>query len=431
MKQTSRWWWSALWAVVSMLVVLSPQAAHSREVFGSTQNFSRTRADSSATSVAIRLNHVFIAWIDKETGHGDVYFRESSDRGLTYSAPRNLSDRNRAPASDVLVVRVEGNVYVLWEEDGIRLRVSHDFGVTFGPLQVLSDCGREPRLAAIDENVYVLWTRGSCRKGAGELLFRASHDFGDTFDAAIALDANARSRHPAIASEGPFVYVAWEEGAHVSFRRSADEGRSFEPARFLDEGRGASSLPQLATLGTNVYAVWQEGNGAHSEIAFRRSTTGGASFEPLLNLSQSRGASRRPLLDSFESSVYVVWEESLPGNSKIFFTRSLDEGETFDALWNVSRTWGSSSEPSLSSSGEVVRIAWREDLWGWSSDIFYRSSDDRGTSFGTVENLSQTPWCSARPLVLSSHLGVEVHVFWEEHLPGNTEILYRRGVPVP
>lgn len=426
--------------VASALVALAPRVGHAVEVFESVRNFSQTRGHSSGVSVSIRANYIFVSWLERQTGNGDVYFRRSTDRGLTYSAPVNLSEGLKARASDAVVIRVEGNVYVLWEEDGIRLRVSHDYGETFGPLRRLSDSGREPRIAAFDEHVYVLW---SSDKGGSDVLFRASHDFGESFDAPLTLSGDGRSRHPALAADGAYVYVVWDDKAHISLRRSVDSGRSFEPPLRLDEGKAPSCHPQLTTLVDSVHVVWEEGGSGRADIVYRRGLAGGASFGPVLNLSRSPGDSHNPLIDSFETSLSVIWEESLPGNSDIFFTRSLDGGATFDVLRNVSETATPSSQPSLSTSGEVVRIAWREDvacpgdLAGWREDeacmseIFYRSSDDRGTSFGTTQNVSETPTRSSTPLVLSSHLGVQVHVFWEEHTPGNVELFYRRGEPLP
>lgn len=414
----------ALSAMLGLGVLLSAQAGYGLEVFGPVSNFTQDRANSREPTVELGGSHVFSAWIDMRTGYGDVYFRESSDRGLTYGEARNLSN-SKARASDVRVTRFQSHVYVVWTEDGIRLRASHDFGVTFGPLQVLSTRGSKPHITAADGNVYVAWTDSE-----GTLLFRASHDFGESFEAAIDLSERARGGDLDLAAEGPRVHAIWDDGAHVYFRQSPDGGHTFAPTQVLDEGQGASGDARLATRSNGVYVVWREGNGCSSEIAFRRSINGGASFDPILQLSQNSVASLDPLIDSNGTSVYVLWKEKRAGNTDIFFTRSLNEGVSFDASTNISDTPDKSSQYALSASGDSVRIVWREKTVN-GSDIFYRSSTDRGMSFGNAQNVSLSPGKSTSPVIISSGRGAEVHVLWEEDLPLNRELFYVRGVPGP
>jgi hypothetical protein len=419
------WRWRALSAVAAVWVLLSTQAGYGLEVFGPVSNFTQDRANSREPTVELSGTHVYSAWIDMRTGYGDVYFRESSDRGDTYGQAQNLSNGHPARASDVRVTRVQANVYVVWAENGIRLRTSHDFGVTFGPIQVLSEHGRKPRLVAAGGNVYVAWASADPE---GPLLFRASHDSGDSFGAAIELSEQARGGDLDLAAAGTYVLAVWDDGAQVFFRQSPDAGHTFAPTLRLDEGEEPSGDARLATHANGVYVVWREGSGCNSEIAFRRSITGGASFEPILQLSQNAVASLDPLIDSNDPSVYVIWKEKRAGNTDIFFTRSSDGGATFDAAINLSDTGGKSSQYALSASGDSVRIAWREKSVN-GSDIFYRSSTDRGTSFGNPQNVSQSPGKSTSPVIISSGRGAEVHVLWEEDLPLNRELYYRRGVP--
>lgn len=418
--------WRALSAMAGVWVLLAAQAGYGLEVFGTVGNFTEDPAHSREPAVELSGTHVFTAWIDMRTGYGDVYFRESSDRGLTFGPARNLST-SRARASDVRVTRFQSDVYVVWAEDGILLRTSHDAGVTFGPLQVLSPRGRKPRVVATGGNVYVAWTDSDKE---GTLRFRASHDAGDSFEAAVDLSAQARGRDPDLAAAGPRVYAVWDDGAHVYFRQSQDAGLSFLPTQVLDEGQGDSGDARLGTHPNGVYVVWREGSGCSSEIAFRRSTTGGNSFDPVLKLSQNTVASLDPLIDSHDTAVYVLWKEKRAGSTDIFFTRSMDGGATFDAATNISDTPGKSSQYAISSPGDTVRIVWREKTVN-GSDIFYRSSTDRGATFDTARNLSLTPGKSTSPVIISSGRGAEVHVLWEEDLPLNREIFYRRGVLAP
>jgi hypothetical protein len=406
-------------------VLLVPLAAFAQDVFESVTNFSQTRSTSREPTVALVGPHVFTAWIDMRTGYGDVYFRQSANRGQSFGAVQNLSDSHPERASDVQVARVQGHVYVVWAEAGIRFRVSHDLGETFGPMQVLSGRGQAPHIAASGGSVYVAWSGPE-----GGLFLRASRDSGDSFVPPIALSEHAKDGDLDLVADGSSVHAVWDDGAQVFLRRSVDEGLSFAPTQVLDEGSAPSEDARLALLGAGVFVVWREGSGCDSEIVFRRSTTRGESFEPLLNLSQNSVASLDPLLKVSDQSVYVLWKEKVAGQTDIFFTRSVNIGGTFEAPRNLSQTPGKSSQYAISSSGGVVRIVWRDRSAG-GGDIFYRSSADRGASFGPIQNLSQSPGRSTSPVIISSGKAAEVHVLWEEDLPGNRESFYRRGVLGP
>lgn len=418
-----------MWAfrALGLGMLLAPLAALAHDVFENVTNFSQTRSTSREPTVEVVGTHVFTAWIDMRTGYGDVYFRQSPNRGQSYGTARNLSDSHPARASAVQVTRVQSNVYVVWAEAGIRFRVSHDLGETFGPVQVLSARGLAPHLAASGGSVYVAW-RGS--ETGGDLFFRASHDSGDSFAPPLELSAQAKGGDLELATEGSSVLAVWDDGSQVFLRRSVDEGRSFAPAQVLDAGSGPSEDASLALRGAGVFVVWREGSGCDSEIVFRRSTTRGESFEPIVKLSQNGVASLDPLLEVNDQAIYVVWKEKVAGQTDIFFTRSLDAGATFEAPRNVSGTPGKSSQYALSSSSGVVRLVWRDRSTG-GGDIFYRSSADRGASFGPIQNLSQSPGKSTSPVIISSGRAAEVHVLWEEDLPGNRESFYRRGVLAP
>ncbi len=81
----------------------------------------------------------------------------------------------------------------------------------------------------------------------------------------------------------------------------------------------------------NVYIPWAFFNGSFgTKIVFQRSTDGGHTFSPLLNLShppnvQNQGAT---IAVGPTGEVYVAWEDF--HKDRILFTRSLDCGQTFE-----------------------------------------------------------------------------------------------------
>src|SRR5512144_2899513 len=79
-------------------------------------------------------------------------------------------------------------------------------------------------------------------------------------------NAAGRSVRPAVATVGDNVYVVWQDAmarldgsqgfAHILLRRSTDQGLTFEPPQQLDLGTGVSYFPSIAAVDSYVYVVW-------------------------------------------------------------------------------------------------------------------------------------------------------------------------------
>jgi hypothetical protein len=92
------------------------------------------------------------------------------------------------------------------------------------------------------------------------------------------------------------------------------------------------------------------------------------SVDSRLNLSNN-GFSFHPSIAVSGSNVYVVWEEDVSGNGDIFFSRSIDNGDTFDTPANISNN-GFSFNPSIAVACINVYVVWEEDTLGGSDVLF-------------------------------------------------------------
>lgn len=150
---------------------------------------------------------------------------------------------------------------------------------------------------------------------------------------------------PQIAASGKNVYVIWHEFPDninnmpdVYFARSTNSGVAFPALQAgVPNVQNLSSSPainsneeRIAASGGNVYVVWTEGDPmAQSSIVFRRSSNGGAKFEPPTILSTATGA-QTPHIAASGKNVFVAWQANGPnGNKDIFFIQSSSAGLTF------------------------------------------------------------------------------------------------------
>ncbi len=95
--------------------------------------------------ISVSSNNVYVAWRSFDIGDGDIIFSKSTDGGITFSHPIDLSTSSES--ADCPHMTVSGNnVYIVWNEaipssfgSPVFFRSRFDGGVTFNPLKKLSN----------------------------------------------------------------------------------------------------------------------------------------------------------------------------------------------------------------------------------------------------------------------------------------------------
>ena len=217
------------------------------------------------------------------------------------------------------------------------------------------------------------------------------------------------SAFPAIAVSGNNIHVVWGDSTpgndDILYRISLDNGGTFPNViKNLSGNAGLSDAPRIAVSGNNVHVVWQDDTPGNTEILYRRSLDGGATFPNIIkNLSGNIGSSFNPAIAASGNNVHVVWNDDTPGNFDILYRRSLDNGGTFpNVIKNLSSNAASSEVPDIAVSGNNVYVVWAGITAG-SFDILYRTSADNGATFpNVITNLSGNAGLSLNPVIAVS-----------------------------
>jgi hypothetical protein len=110
------------------------------------QGFIKTDPDPLKVPSVVSEDNIYIAWSSNKTGNEEVMFRASNDSGKTFSDMINLSNTTNGNSSRVEISAEAGNVVVTWREITLGeekpvVKISNDFGQTFGPLLELGTNG--------------------------------------------------------------------------------------------------------------------------------------------------------------------------------------------------------------------------------------------------------------------------------------------------
>jgi hypothetical protein len=227
-----------------------------------------------------------------------------------------------------------------------------------------------------------------------------------SFTKPINLTNNTRdSVYAQIASHGDNVYMVWQENNpdpldrnnnvnnniqynnnndnyrnyDIYIKKSMDGGLTFSKEINLSNNPGFSEHPQIAISGNNVYVAWIDDASSSSttknqEIYFRKSIDGGNTFDKIINLSNSSNADSYNLeIAAAGNNVYAVWQDTTLPTADVDTSSSSSSGDGINADNNSDRSSISTDE---------------------NSSILFRASTDDGNTFKKIKSLSNSAFKS-------------------------------------
>lgn len=376
-------------------------------------NISNTPDKSDLAQLSVLGNNVFVVWRDKYTGDKDIYFAKSSDEGLSFEKSMNLSD-NEGPSAFPRMAIVGDNIYTTWYDytpgqSDIFFAKSIDNGNSFETINLSDNIGvsYNPWVAAYQNNVYVVWndetptvTQLNITKplnvdvvlGTLDILLATSSDGGSTFVVSQLTDSHGYSWNPRIAVNENNVYVVWNETTdsndEIFFSASNDNGKSFSKPINLSMTASTSQDAAIKVSGNHVYVIWQESMTGGREIFFTKSDNNGISFNQPTNISNRGGSAalnRDTQMAVSENNVYVVWSD-ISANGGVFLTKSSDNGIFFSKPIKLNN-FENAEYAQIALNDNEIYVVWNENMLG-NEEIFLRSSHDGAQTFGSIENLS-------------------------------------------
>jgi hypothetical protein len=317
------------------------------------------------------------------------------------------------------------------------------FGPTVNVSKTKSDSGSQ-RMAVAGSNVYVVWVDD---QGSYRPMFSRSTNYGQTFSTAVQIFSGNGTVSPHIAAtDTNKVYIARsarpspKSPSQVYFMRSTDRGATFGSQNQVSKASvDGAFFNALAVGGSNVYIVWHQWVGKW-EVFLARSDNEGTTFKDPVRLSNTSTGNPLgvvKLVADATGGVHVAWSEDFGGGkSAIYYTRSMDGGQTFGGVPIEMSNNDTSTNvfPALALSGSFVYLAWMEHAacahfscqpGEAELHIFFRRSDNNGVVFLDVEDLTAE---GGAPQLAVSRFGV--HVIWHANpdADGNYDVFYTRSI---
>ncbi|HEY5838344.1 MAG TPA: Ig-like domain-containing protein [Pyrinomonadaceae bacterium] len=223
-------------------------------------------------------------------------------------------------------------------------------------------------------------------------------------------------------------HSAAASAAYASAPLSLDPGQArFHPhVNLSNTGGQTSNLSDVAFAGNKVFVAWHE-MGAASEVRFRASTNGGASFA---NSPSGQVLATIPNGDTlfsvqvaaFGNTVHVIYSSGASeATAQVSYRSSINNGVSFSSPVILAGGPGGSPFPDIATDGAGNVQVVLEDRGG-TNDIHHRLSTDGGLTFGIAVNISNTGDESIKPRIAAN--GANIGVVWQENGSGGSEVQF-------
>lgn len=173
-----------------------------------------------------------------------------------------------------------------------------------------------------------------------------------------------------------------------------------------------------------VHVVWFDQRDGNSQVYYKRSGDGGATWGPDVRLSYDTAWREYPAIAASGDHVYVVWHDSRGEGLDIYFKCSADGGLTWGGETQLTSD-GSSAHASIAAQGERAHVIWGGHQDGPQAEIFTSHSTDAGLTWAVATRLSELPYDSWVPTIAVA--GQQVYAAWVDTRDGNEEEYFRRS----
>ena len=279
-------------------------------------------------------NHIHMTWFDLSPRNYEMFYKKSTDGGTTWITKRLTYNLGGSQAPD-LAIDSNNHIHMVWADYtpgnyDIYYKRSTDGGITWTTkhLSWTSGWSSSPAIAVDGNNhIHAVWYDET--PGNYEIFYKKSTDggtmwttkrltwtSGGSFNADIAVDTNNH------------IHVVWYDDTpgnkEIFYKRSTDGGTAWTTKR-LTTTSGDSRIPSIAADSSNyIHVAWHDNTPGNLEIFYKRSTDGGTIWSNNKRLtSNAEESSSAVIAVDSNNHLHVAWGDNRPGNFEIYYKKGI------------------------------------------------------------------------------------------------------------
>lgn len=373
--------------IMSLFLVLIVSFPIYTQTWSAPQRLTWTSGKSSHPVIAVAAcGFLHVAWYDSTSGNNEIYYKRSTDAGATWSAPKRLTWNSGSSYRVVITADSSSGVYLVWQDDysgseEIYFKKSTDSGVTWSKFKRMTwntNSSLSPFITT-DSNGYVHVAWHENPSANYEIFYKRSTDGGNTWDTRKRMTWNSGVSQSAVisADSGNNIHIVWSDdtkgNAEIFYKKSTDSGVTWSALKRLSWNAGWSGNPAVTTNSSNgVFVTWQDYSYGNDEILFKRSTNSGSNWSSIKRLTWNTENSMGPSITTDSSNIiHIVWFDGTSGSREIFHRKSTDSGVNWSSKTRLTWNSSSSSDPTIDAGGSAAHLVWSDYTPG-NYEIYYK-----------------------------------------------------------
>jgi hypothetical protein len=243
-----------VWGDYNTLDIFYKRSTDGGLTWGTATRFTNDSAASWYPSIAVSGSIVHVVWQDGRGGNANVYYKRSSDGGITWGADTALTNNLTTTYLSISSMYVSGSVlHVVWTnpvDGGINHKGSTNGGITWGLDSRVTNnpaVTYTPSVTFSGSNVHVVWSVN--RDGNFEIYYNRSTDGGLSWgtDTRLTNDPGYSFRS-FVSVSGTAVHVLWTDNRDGNFEIYYKRNPTGNPVGIINISTG---IPSSFSLGQN------------------------------------------------------------------------------------------------------------------------------------------------------------------------------------
>ena len=350
-----------------------------------------TWTSGNSASPAIKVDssgHLHVVWADRTPGNYEVYYKNSTDGGTTWAASQRLTWTSNDSKGPSLAIDSSDHLHVVW------------WDYTPGNYEVYYKKSTDGGAS---------WTTTK------RITWTSENSYGP--DIAVDLSDN--------------LHVVWYDSpveSEIYYKKSTDGGANWTTTRRITWTEGSTGHPAISVDPSgHLHVVWDDSTPGSAAIYYKKSEDGGETWTASRRITWAADDARYPVLGIDSSGhLHVAWEDYLTGPGEICYKKSEDGGTTWTASKRLTWTSGGSHDPDIAvGSSGLLYVVWEDSTPG-NYEIYCKKSTDGGATWAASQRLTWTSSWSD-DAAIAAHSLSDVHAVWADEAPGNFELYYRRN----
>jgi len=290
---------------------------------------------SGYPSISVSGLVIHVVWEDSRNGNSEIYYKRSTDSGINWGIDTRLTSNTASSTIPSISVSGSAVYVVWRDDRSdqfgdIFYKRSTDGGVSWGSDLSLTISNNSysayPSISISGTFIHVVWH--DSRDGNSEIYYKRSTDNGITWGSDTRLTNNiSSSTFPNVSVAGSLVHIVWNDDRignsnRIYFKRSSDGGISWGSDTRLTTNNAYEEHPSVSISGSAIHAIWMDQRNGPLEVYYKRSLNEGITWESDIRLTISAVNSNLPSVAFSGSFVHVVWQDQRDGNFEVYYKRN-------------------------------------------------------------------------------------------------------------